>query len=123
MVRSVRICSFLLATVAVFAWPGVTRAQGKAVRDGVPPISAQKAAGSDGSGAYRTGHYRDLFAEEGHSAKQSRAKIDAAFQQLFHGDKNTQALYYEVGAMRMGRLPILLTLLIGTLAQKVCLME
>ena len=59
---------------------------------------------SDGSGAYRTGHYRDLFAEQGHTPEQTRAKIDAAFNQLFHGDKKTQALYYEVGSNANGPL-------------------
>jgi oligosaccharide reducing-end xylanase len=58
----------------------------------------------DGSGAYVTGHYRDLFAEQGHSRKESRIKIDAAFQQLFHGDKDQQALYYEVGSNANGPL-------------------
>ena len=28
---------------------------------------------SDGDGAYKTGHYRDLFAERGHSAAESKA--------------------------------------------------
>src|ERR1039458_8589264 len=40
----------------------------------------------DGEGAYKTGHYRDLFAEQGHAAAETRAKIEKAFQQLFHGD-------------------------------------
>lgn len=62
-----------------------------------PPQQAQRHPG-DGDGAYRTGKYRDLFAERGHSAEESRAKVDAAFQQLFHGDKNTQAIYYEAGS-------------------------
>jgi oligosaccharide reducing-end xylanase len=65
---------------------------------------SRKAVDGDGSGAYRTGHYRDLFAEQGHSEKQSRAKIDAAFEQLFHGDKKTQAVYYEVGRNANGPL-------------------
>jgi len=67
-------------------------------------MRAQGTAGSDGSGAYRTGHYRDLFSEQGHSARQSRAKIDAAFEQLFHGDNKTQAVYYEVGRNANGPL-------------------
>lgn len=51
----------------------------------------------DGGGAYKTGKYRDLFAERGHSAAESRTKIDAAFQQLFHGDPQTQSVYFESG--------------------------
>ncbi|HEY5381089.1 MAG TPA: glycosyl hydrolase family 8 [Acidobacteriaceae bacterium] len=59
---------------------------------------------SDGDGAYKTGQYRNLFAERGHSAKESRAKIEAAFQQLFHGDKQTQAVYFEAGRNANGPL-------------------
>jgi oligosaccharide reducing-end xylanase len=59
---------------------------------------------NDGSGAYATGRYRDLFRERGHSAAESRAKIEAAFQQLFHGDKETQAVYFEAGRNANGPL-------------------
>src|ERR1035437_3838406 len=51
----------------------------------------------DGNGAYATGKYRNLFAEAGHSPQEIRRKIDSTFQQLFHGDPNTQAVYYEAG--------------------------
>jgi oligosaccharide reducing-end xylanase len=57
----------------------------------------RRAVAKDGAGAYRTGRYRDLFAEQGHSAAASRAKIDAAFQQLFHGDIDRETVFYEVG--------------------------
>jgi oligosaccharide reducing-end xylanase len=63
---------------------------------------AQKLA--DGSGAFHTGKYRDLFAERGHSAAESKAKIEAAFQQLFHGDKQTQTVYFEPGSNANGPL-------------------
>ena len=53
----------------------------------------------DGDGAYRTGNYRDLFAEVlGHTAAESRAKIEKAFQQLFHGDGQEERIYFETGA-------------------------
>jgi oligosaccharide reducing-end xylanase len=59
----------------------------------------------DGAGAYRTGHYRDLFAEQlGRSPAESRAKIEHAFQQLFHGDGQEQRLYFETGANANGPL-------------------
>lgn len=71
------------------------------------PLQAQKAPAShpsvgqpitdDGSGAFATGHYRDLFAEQGHSQKEISAKINAAFHQLFHGDPSTQAVYFPAG--------------------------
>ncbi|MGI4728045.1 MAG: glycosyl hydrolase family 8 [Janthinobacterium lividum] len=52
---------------------------------------------NDGAGAYVTGKYRNLFAEQGHTEQEISAKIDAGFQQLFHGDTATQAIYFEAG--------------------------
>jgi oligosaccharide reducing-end xylanase len=63
-----------------------------------------KAALEDGNGAYATGKYRNLFAEDGHSKKEIRAKIDAAYQQLFHGDKQTQAIAFDAGKNENGPL-------------------
>ena len=58
----------------------------------------------DGSGAWATGKYRDLFKEDGHSEKQIRAKIDAAYQQLFYGDPQTQAVAFWAGSNANGPL-------------------
>jgi oligosaccharide reducing-end xylanase len=58
----------------------------------------------DGAGAYKTHEYRDLFAEQGHSAAETRAKIDKAFQQLFHGDGQEERVYFETGANENGPL-------------------
>jgi oligosaccharide reducing-end xylanase len=58
----------------------------------------------DGSGAYQTKTYRDLFAEHSHSPSDSRAKIDKAFQKLFHGDGQEERLYFETGANANGPL-------------------
>lgn len=63
-----------------------------------------KAAPEDGSGAYATGKYRNLFAEDGHSKKQIRAKIDAGYWQLFHGDPQTQAIAFAAGSNANGPL-------------------
>jgi endo-1,4-beta-D-glucanase Y len=60
-----------------------------------------------GAGAFATGQYRNLFAEAGHPPAQATAKIDAAFQQLFHGDPNTQTVYYPVGTNANGPLAYL----------------
>jgi oligosaccharide reducing-end xylanase len=57
-----------------------------------------------GSGAFATGHYRNLFAENGHSRREIREKVDAAFQQLFHGDPSNQAVYYSAGSNSNGPL-------------------
>ena len=58
----------------------------------------------DGEGAYKTGHYRDLFAEQGHTAAETHAKIEKAFQQLFHGDGQEERVYFETGANENGTL-------------------
>src|ERR1035441_478114 len=62
------------------------------------------AAADNGAGAFATGHYRNLFAEDGHSQKEIRAKVDSAFAQLFHGDPNSQAVYFSAGANSNGPL-------------------
>lgn len=49
------------------------------------------------SGAVATGAYPDLFAEAGYARTDVDAKVQAAFQQLFHGDRDEQAVYYEDG--------------------------
>jgi oligosaccharide reducing-end xylanase len=58
----------------------------------------------DGAGAYKTGKYRDLFAEQGHSPEEVHAKIEKAFQQLFHGDGQEERVYFETGANENGTL-------------------
>ncbi len=70
----------------------------------VASISLAQSSASDGHGAYHTGHYRDLFAEIGHAPSESRARIDQAFQQLFHGDPATQAVFYDAGRNEHGPL-------------------
>ena len=55
------------------------------------------AAETNSPGAFATGHYRNLFAEDGHSEKEIRAKVDSAFDQLFHGDPENQAIYFVAG--------------------------
>jgi oligosaccharide reducing-end xylanase len=62
---------------------------------------------SDGTGAFATGHYRNLFVEQGHAATEVSAKIEATYQQLFHGDQLTQAVYFQVGKNSNGPLAYL----------------
>jgi len=68
-----------------------------------PAASAPQASG----GAFATGRHRNLFREAGHSDQDIRRKIDAAFQQLFHGDPDTQAVFYWSGQNGNGRLAYL----------------
>jgi oligosaccharide reducing-end xylanase len=63
-----------------------------------------QAPSPDGRGAYATGKYRNLFAEDGHSQQEIQAKIDAAYQQLFHGDPQTQAIAFDAGSNENGSL-------------------
>jgi len=58
----------------------------------VPP--AKPPAASDGAGAFATGHYRNLFAEAGHSPAEISHKLEVAFHQLFHGDPQTEAVVF-----------------------------
>lgn len=62
---------------------------------------------NDGHGAFATQRYRNLFLESGHSAPEVSAKVNAAFQQLFHGDSSTQAVYYPAGSNANGPLAYL----------------
>ena len=65
-------------------------------------------AGAQGpAGAFATGRYRNLFKEAGHSDQEIAKTIDAAFQQLFHGDSETQAVFYWAGDNGSGRLAYL----------------
>jgi oligosaccharide reducing-end xylanase len=63
---------------------------------------------SDGSGAYATGKYRNFFKEDGHSEKEIHAKIEAAYQQLFHGDPQTQSVVFAAGSNFNGPLMYLM---------------
>ena len=66
-------------------------------------VQAQSAP-ADGSGAYATGHYRNLFVEAGYSEKAVHKKVEATFQQLFHGDPQTQAIAFDAGSNANGPL-------------------
>ncbi|MGA2570716.1 MAG: glycosyl hydrolase family 8 [Terracidiphilus sp.] len=68
------------------------------------PLGEIQRFNGDGEGAYKTHQYRDLFAERGHSAAETRAKIEKAFQQLFHGDGQEERIYFETGANENGPL-------------------
>jgi len=77
-------------------------AQGQAQAPSAPTIQVFP---GDGAGAYKTHHYRDLFAEQlGRSHAESQAKVEKAFQQLFHGDGQEERVYFETGANANGTL-------------------
>ncbi len=60
--------------------------------------SSLAAAAASKPGAFATGQYRNVFAELlGKSEAETDAKINAAFQQLFYGDRENQRIYFPVG--------------------------
>jgi len=70
----------------------------------IPSVTkTELSSGSEnGSGAFSTGHYRNLFLENGHALVEIKAKNQTAFQQLFHGDSATQAVCFEAGRNENG---------------------
>ncbi len=55
-------------------------------------------AAPDPAGAFVSGQYRNVFKEMlNKSDAEIQAKLDAAWQQLFYGDDDTQRVYYPVG--------------------------
>ncbi len=48
-------------------------------------------------GAYETGVFRNLFVEIGYPSEVVTAKVNAAYMQLFHGDPESEAVYFDVG--------------------------
>jgi len=69
------------------------------------PLGPIKRFPGDGAGAVKTGQYRNLFAEQlGVSEAQTKAKIDAVFNQLFYGDGQEERIYFESGANANGPL-------------------
>lgn len=50
------------------------------------------------AGAFQTGRYPNLFTDLLNiSPERVQARVDSAWQQLFHGDPDSQAVYYPVG--------------------------
>jgi oligosaccharide reducing-end xylanase len=68
------------------------------------PLGEIKRHEGDGAGAFKTGKYRDLFVEQGHSPAETQRKLDKAFQQLFHGDPLHERVYFEAGSNANGPL-------------------
>ena len=70
-----------------------------------PTFGLAEKAPEDGNGAYATGKYRNLFAEDGHSKTgRSRPRSMRLTNQLFHGDPQTQAIAFAAGSNANGPL-------------------
>jgi oligosaccharide reducing-end xylanase len=97
---------FCLAPVAV-AQPAPVKGDANQRKGTASPAKAAVQTTAGGAGAFATKRYRNLFLEAGHSQKEISQKIGAAFQQLFHGDPETQTVYYPVGQNANGPLALL----------------
>jgi oligosaccharide reducing-end xylanase len=64
----------------------------------------QSGAPAPSQGAFATGRYRNAFAELGHPESEIRAKLDAAYAALFHGDPETEAVFFGAGENAYGKL-------------------
>lgn len=67
-------------------------------------ITRSPAAEPAPAGAAVSGQYRNLFAETGHSPAATRLKVDAAFAQLFHGQRDSETVFYPAGQNASGPL-------------------
>jgi oligosaccharide reducing-end xylanase len=57
--------------------------------------AAMKAPTPPATGAVASGHWRNLFAERGYPEAEVSRKIEEAWQSLFHGDPDQEAVYFE----------------------------
>jgi oligosaccharide reducing-end xylanase len=64
-----------------------------------PPTAVASPTLAAPVGAIESGVYRNLFRERGKSDAAIQAKLDAAWQQLFYGDDDTQRVYYPIDDM------------------------
>ncbi len=55
-------------------------------------------------GAFHTGEYRNLFEQLGNPLDEIQAKVDAAYQHLFHGDPEQEAVMFAAGENDSGAL-------------------
>lgn len=54
------------------------------------------------AGAFATRQYRNLFAEAGRAQTEITARIQTAYQQLFHGNPDSEAVFYPAGSNSNG---------------------
>ena len=97
------VSSFFAAALLAGSAPAVAQPQAPPQHKDAAPEPVKRMPG-DGQGAFKTGHYRDLFAEQGHPAAETKARLEKTFQQLFHGDAASERLYFEAGSNANGPL-------------------
>jgi len=67
--------------------------------------------GGPPTGAVAANRYRNLFVESGYSKKAAAEMVRKAFDQLFHGDPKTEAIYYPAGRNAAGDLAYVLDII------------
>ncbi len=92
---------FLLVGIASFL--GVSVADPADV-SGPSPRKGHEASSQDGTGAFATRKYRNLFVEAGHTEAEVEAKIAKAWKQLFEGDPEAERLFTPSGRNENGPL-------------------
>jgi oligosaccharide reducing-end xylanase len=70
----------------------------------INPAISEKTQAAGGQGAFATHRYRNLFAEDGHPRSEIDAKLQVAFHQLFHGNPETESVYFASGTNQNGNL-------------------
>jgi len=96
--RTIKIISVFFTLIILFT--DVALCQKKTSTS--PEQSGLKTNKADGTGAFATGKYRNLFMENGHSQKEINERNEAAFKRLFHPDSSSQAIYFEAGKNENG---------------------
>ena len=100
---NLRLISYNAFAALALVGAGMVSAQAPSPYVNAPPGEIKRFPG-DGDGAFKSGKYRDLFAEQGHTPAETQAKIQTAFQQLFHGDALSERVYFEGGSNAAGPL-------------------
>ncbi|MBN2195263.1 MAG: glycoside hydrolase [Polyangiaceae bacterium] len=94
--------ALVLACTKRSAPPPGPASLGSAMTSAPPPDGSASTPAAKGS--FATNQYRDLFAELGKPAVEIRAKVEAAYQQLFHGDPANEAVMFAAGSNAQGPL-------------------
>ena len=75
-----------------------------AVLGAVLAMASQATAQSSETKSGAAALTRNLFAEGGHARAEVDARLKTAFQQLFHGDPQEEAVYFSAGANSNGQI-------------------
>ncbi len=103
LLRTFAIAALLVLTTGI-PRPSVSQTRVAQSKASQSSPSQGREAKTPAKGAYSTGHYPNLLAEAGHAQSEIDARLQSTFQQLFHGDPRTQAIFYAAGQNQNGPL-------------------